>query len=117
MNAWFAVHLAKEQDAKHSENPQMVRKRNRRSTLVAYVIRVTAKPRWVGSETGVALVVRVRKVLNRNFIYILVSTCVRGHYRERLFELVTLSGRSVAEYEEVYQQHDSAEEEFFAIHD
>ena len=77
----------------------------------------TAEPRWVRSETGVTLVGRVRKVLNRNFIYILVSTCVRGHYRERLFELVTLSGRSVAEYEEVYQQHNSAKEEFFAIHD
>jgi len=117
MYSWFAVHLAKEQDTKNSENPQMVRNRNRSAALVAMVSGFTAEPRWVRSEAGVTLVGRVRKVLNRNFIYILVSTCVRGHYRERLFELVTLSGRSVAEYEEVYQQHDSAEEEFFAIHD
>ncbi len=81
------------------------------------VFGVTAKPRWVRSATGVTLVGRVRKVLNRTFIYILVSTCVRGHYREWLLELVTLSGRCVAEYEQVYQQHNSAKEEFFAIHD
>ena len=85
--------------------------------MVAMVSGLTAKPRWVRREAGVTLVVRVRKVLNRSFIYILVSTCVRGHYREWLFELVTLSGRCVAEYEEVHQQHNSAKEEFFAIHD
>ena len=64
--------------------------------MVAMVSGFTAEPRWVRSEAGITLVVRVRKVLNRNFIYILVSTCVRGHYREWLLELIALRRSSIA---------------------